>query len=99
MNGVPIATHRDGTPENFRVLGLAAERMPEYEATVHSKALFGLDDGFTPWGRDLRQGAAVLGLWSQGGTVLTVGCTEWARHLEDPIVAQVTRNIVRRLAQ
>ena len=98
IGGVPVASHRDGTPANFQILGLAPGRMPDYEATVHSKALFGRGDGFTPWGRDLRQGAAVLGLWAGGGTVVTVGCTEWARHLDDPLVAQITRNIIRRLA-
>ncbi|MDO9116414.1 MAG: hypothetical protein Q7U39_00530 [Nitrospira sp.] len=96
--GVPAASHRDGTPANFQILGLAPGRMPDYEATVHSNALFGRGDGFTPWGRDLRQGAAVLGLWADGGTVVTVGCTEWARHLDDPLVTQITRNIIRRLA-
>jgi len=95
--GIPVASHRDGTPASFHILGLAPGRMPEYEARVHSTALFGRADGCTPWGRDLRQGAAVLGLWNDGGTVVTVGCTEWARHLDDPLVAQITRNIIRRL--
>ena len=74
-------------------LGLSAGR--------HSCAwrLFGRDDGFTPWGRDLRDGAAVLGLWSEEGTVVTVGCTEWARHLTDPLVSQITRNIIGRLSR
>ena len=98
VRGVPKASHRDGTPEGFEILGLAPGRMPDNTAMEHSKALFGLDKGFTPWGKDLRQGGAVLGLWTQGGTVLTVGCTEWARHLGDPLVAQITRNIVRRLS-
>jgi N,N-dimethylformamidase beta subunit-like protein len=98
VHGVPIASHRDGTPESFEILGLASGRMPDYEAVVHSKALFGLEHGFTPWGKDLRQGAAVLGLWSQGGTVFTVGCTEWSRHLGDPLVARITRNVLTRLS-
>ncbi len=98
VRGVPTASHRDGTPDGFEILGFAPGRMRDYEAMVHSKALFGLDNGFTPWGKDLRLGGAVLGLWTQGGTVFTVGCTEWARHLEDPLVAQITRNIVRRLS-
>ena len=72
--------------------------MSDYYAMMHSKALFGLDNGFTPWGKDLRQGGAVLGIWTQGGTVFTVGCTEWARHLGDPLVAQITRNVIRRLS-
>ncbi|HEY6084668.1 MAG TPA: N,N-dimethylformamidase beta subunit family domain-containing protein [Nitrospira sp.] len=98
-NGVPRATHRDGTPENFQILGLAPGRMPDYEAGVHSKALFGLDGGVTPWGTDLRQGHAIFGLWSGEGTVLTVGCTEWAKHLDDPIVAQITKNVIHRLSR
>jgi hypothetical protein len=98
VRGVPVASHRDGTPEGFQVLGLAPGRMPDYEARVHSNALFGRNDGFTPWGKDMRQGGAVLGLWMQGGTVVTVGCTEWVRHLGDPLVAQITRNILTRLS-
>ena len=99
VNGVPVASHRDSTPGNFQILGLAPGRMREYEAVVHSTALFGRDDGFTPWGRDLRDGAAVLGLWTEVGTVVTVGCTEWARHLTDPLVGQITRNIIGRLSR
>jgi len=97
IDGRPIATHRDGTPEGFEILGFAPGTMYDYEATVHSKALFGLDNGFTPWGRDLRQGGAVFGTWTHGGTIVTVGCTEWARHLGDPHVARITRNILTRL--
>lgn len=98
-NGLPIASGRDGTPESFQILALAPGRMPDYEATVHSNALFNRPDGFTPWGKDLRRGAAVMGLWHAGGTVLTVGCTEWARQLHDPMVAHVTRNILQRLSR
>lgn len=98
-NGVPVPTGRDGTPESFQVLALAPGRMPDYEATVHSKALFNRLDGFTPWGKDLRRGGAVMGLWNAGGTVLTTGCTEWARQLDDPLVAHLTRNILERLSK
>lgn len=97
--GVPKATHRDGSPAGFQILGLAPGRMPDYEAVVHSRALFGREDGWTPWGTDLRQGAAVMGIWTNGGTVLTVGCTEWARQLDDPSVAHITRNALTRLSQ
>ena len=31
------------------------------------------------------------------GTVVTVGCTDWAYGLDDPAVARVTRNILDRL--
>ena len=94
----PVPTHRDGTPDGFEILGYAPGRMPEKWAIKHSRFLFGLDNGFTPWGKDLRQGGAVLGLWKQRGTVVSVGCTEWARHLGDARVAQITRNIVTHLS-
>ncbi|HMU55075.1 MAG TPA: hypothetical protein PKA61_08710 [Nitrospira sp.] len=97
--GVPTASHRDGCPDDFQILGLAPGRMPDYEAAVHSRALFDRDDGFTPWGADLRRGAAVMGIWTNGGTVVTVGCTEWARHLDDPLVSQITRNALAKLSQ
>ena len=32
-----------------------------------------------------------------GGTVVTVGCTDWAYGLDDPAVDRVTRNILTRL--
>ena len=80
------------------ILGYAPGRMPEKWAIQHSRLLFGLDNGFAPWGKDLRQGGAVLGLWKQQGTVVSVGCTEWARHLGDARVAQITRNIVTHLS-
>jgi hypothetical protein len=95
----PIPTYRDGAPESFQILGFAAGRMRDYEATVHSQALFGREDGFTPWGHDLRSGGAVLGSWTNGGTVVTVGCTEWARHLGDPAVSRITTNILTRLTR
>ena len=34
VNGVPVASHRDSTPGNFQILGLAPGRMREYEAVV-----------------------------------------------------------------
>jgi hypothetical protein len=48
----------------------------------------------------LRHGHAVLGCrpgCGGVGTVVTVGCTDWAYGLGDPIVEQVSRNILARL--
>jgi hypothetical protein len=42
----------------------------------------------------LRNGHAVFGTFTRGGTVVTTGCTEWAYGLDDPAVAQITRNIL-----
>jgi hypothetical protein len=35
----------------------------------------------------------VLGTYTRNGTVVSVGCTEWAYGLGDAAVAQVTRNV------
>ena len=43
------------------------------------------------------QGAAVAGSFRRGrGEVFTSGCTDWAFGLNDPAVAQVTRNVLSR---
>ena len=41
-----------------------------------------------------------MGLYEQGGTVFTTGCTEWAKGLRggDPVVEQIARNILDRLS-
>ena len=46
-------------------------------------------------------GAAVFGLYTQGGTVVTVGTTDWAHGLRggDGVVERITRNILDRLSQ
>ncbi|MFL6179097.1 MAG: hypothetical protein ACJ74E_04510, partial [Actinomycetes bacterium] len=43
---------------------------------------------------------AVMGVYSRGGTVFTSGTTDWVYGLagHDPIVTQVTRNVLDRLS-
>ena len=50
--------------------------------------------------RTQQPGSAVMGLYEQGGIVFTTGCTEWAKGVrgEDPVVEQITRNILNRLS-
>jgi hypothetical protein len=50
--------------------------------------------------RRVAHGHAVLGTYSAGGTVVTTGCTDWAYGVSggDPVVQQVTRNILDRLS-
>jgi hypothetical protein len=47
----------------------------------------------------LAHGNTVLGLYTQGGTVFTVGCTDWAHGLvgRDPMVERITHNVLTRL--
>ena len=41
-----------------------------------------------------------MGTFSRGaGHVFTTGCTDWAYGLDDPAVAAVTRNVLRRFGE
>jgi hypothetical protein len=87
-DGLPFPTHRDGTPESFTILATCPARWAPGDSYWYDR--FPKD----------RTGAAVLGVYTSGGTVVTCGSTDWAHGLRggDPIVAQVTRNVLDRLA-
>ena len=95
-DGLPIPTHRDGTPESFQILASAPARLWDTDLDFASRCLFGdMDhkDRFT-------HGAAMMGIYSRGGTVFTTGCTDWSRGLKgrDPLVERITRNVLDRLS-
>lgn len=110
VDGRPVPTGRDGCPPGFVVLAIAPAApfdhtctplpLPpggEYELEFHAQRLLGSD---TPDACDrLRYGHAVLGTYTSdtGGTVVSTGCTDWVCGLDDPTVAQVTRNLLDRL--
>lgn len=100
---------------------LPVEEGAEYELAFHAARLLG-DDSAAAQDR-LRHGHAVMATWTHRdgddggpgspsdaaatGTVVTVGCTEWAYGLEqdpsaddgapDPTVERITRNVLDRL--
>jgi hypothetical protein len=86
--GLPYPTHRDGTPKSFAVL-----------ATCPAKWAKGDSYWYDRFPED-RVGAAVLGTYTRGGTVVTVGSTDWAHGLagNDESVVRITRNILDRLS-
>jgi hypothetical protein len=88
-NGLPVPTHSDGTPESFVILGSCPARWAPDDAFWYDR--FPKD----------RTGAAVLGIYTQGGTVVTTGSTDWAHGLRgnDPVVEQITKNVLTRLGQ
>jgi hypothetical protein len=97
-DGLPVPTHRDGTPDSFVILGTAPAGLSKRDNSIGwvTTALLGEDSD-----KQVEQpGAAVLGCYMRGGTVVTTGCTEWVRGLsgKDAQVAQITRNILDRLA-
>lgn len=86
---LPYPTHRDGTPESFTILGTCPARWAPGDSWWYAQ--FPKD----------RVGNAVLGLYTRGGTVVTVGSTDWSHGLrgDDPAVVRITRNLLDRLSQ
>ena len=88
-NGLPIPTNRDGTPESFTILGTCKAKWAPGDSLWYDR--FPKD----------REGAAVLGVYQNGGMVVTAGTTDWAHGLRgnDPAVVRITRNIFDRLSR
>lgn len=90
VNGRPVPTCKDGTPETFTILAQAPAVWTGCVFDVHREA------GVSPDGR------ATLGVYTtpQGGTVFTAGTTDWSHGLgHNPVVNQITHNVLRRLMQ
>jgi hypothetical protein len=89
VDGLPLPTGSDGTPSNFTILGTCP-------------AIWAPDDSYWydrfPKGR---VGAAVFGFYTRGGTVFTVGSTDWSHGLRgnDAAVVQITKNILNKLGK
>lgn len=88
-DGLPAPTGRDGTPANFEVLGTCPAKWHPDDALFYDR--FPKD----------RVGSAVLGAYVRGGTVVTVGSTDWSHGLrgKDPAVERITRNVLEKLGR
>lgn len=89
VDGLPVPTGSDGTPENFVILGSCPAKWAPDDCYWYDR--FPKD----------RVGAAVLGTYTKGGTVVTTGSTDWAHGLrgKDPAVEQITKNVLNRLGR
>ena len=88
-DGLPFPTHRDGTPANFEVVATAPARWHPDDCEWYEK-----------WEKG-RTGQAVIGTYTRGGTVVTVGSTDWSFGLRgnDPVVTRVTKNVLDKLGK
>jgi hypothetical protein len=88
-DGLPFPTHRDGTPKTFEVLASAPAKWHPDDCEWYER-----------W-ENGRSGNAVLGAYVRGGTVVTVGSTDWSHGLRggDPTVDRITRNVLERLGR
>jgi hypothetical protein len=93
-DGLPVPTHRDGTPESFVVLASCPARWHPDDALWYDQ--FPRDSTGAP-----ATGASVLGMYTRGGTVFTAGSTDWAHGLRggDEVVERITKNILERLSK
>ncbi len=108
--GLPKPTYADGTPESFTVLATSpahlwsANEIPARYAGEPGDLEFTTERVFgdaTPENvARLSPGNAVMGTYTQGGTVFTTGCTDWAYGIAagDEQVIQVTKNVLSRLS-
>jgi hypothetical protein len=88
-SGLPKPTGNDGTPKDFLILGTCPARWHPDDAFWYDR--FPHD----------RTGAAVMGLYTAGGTVFTCGSTDWAHGLKgnDPHVTRISKNLLDRLGK
>jgi hypothetical protein len=88
-DGLPFPTHRDGTPKTFEALATAPAQWHPDDCEWYER-----------W-ENGRKGNAVLGTYVRGGTVVTVGSTDWSHGLRggDPTVDRITRNVLERLGR
>lgn len=88
-DGLPVPTYQDGTPRSFQILASCPAKWAPGDSLWYDR--FDKD----------RVGAAILGTYTNGGTVFTVGSTDWAHGLrgKDPVVQQMTKNILDRLSK
>lgn len=89
VDGLPLPTYSDGTPKSFTILGTCEARWAPGDSLWYDR--FPKD----------REGAAVLGIYTQGGTVVTSGSTDWVHGLrgQDAAVERITKNILDRLSK
>jgi hypothetical protein len=86
-DGLPFPTHNDGTPKDFEVVATCPARWHPDDCEWYEK-----------WEKG-RTGQAVIGAYTRGGTVITVGSTDWSHGLKgkDPAIMRITKNVLDRL--
>ena len=87
-DGLPFPTHADGAPKDFVVLATSPAKWHPDDSEWYEKRQKG------------RVGHAVIGTYSRGGTVVTVGSTDWSFGLRgnDPAVTRITKNVLDKLS-
>ena len=86
--GLPVPVGSHGTPKDFTILSTGSARWHSDDSVWYERWEHG------------REGAAVMGVYTRGGTVFTAGTTDWPHGLKgDEQVVRITRNVLDRLGQ
>jgi hypothetical protein len=88
-DGLPFPTGTDGTPKDFEVIATAPARWAPDDCEWYEK-----------WQKG-RTGNAVIGLYTRGGVVVTVGSTDWSFGLRgnDANIIRITKNVLEKLGK
>jgi lysophospholipase L1-like esterase len=88
-DGLPTPTHRDGTPKSFVVLATCPAKWHPDDCEWYDR-----------WEKG-RVGNSVVGTYTNGGTVVTVGTTDWSHGLRgnDPAVMRIAKNVLEKLGK
>jgi hypothetical protein len=108
-DGRAVPTGSDGTPADFRILGLAPAQhfdrdnaprppRPQDRSEVEFIAWRAFGDEGADAVRAIERGHAVMGIHEPGGFVFTAGTTDWAWGLtgSDPDIERITRTLLDR---
>lgn len=103
-DGRPVPTGRDGTPPGFQIVATTPARWSKADGSINwihelRRQLGRHPDMGDDWLE--RNGAGVLGTYTRGGTVVTVGSCDWpyGLHAGDRVVDRIVRNVLDRLSQ
>lgn len=106
-DGLPFPTGEDQAPEGFTIL--ASSPVQHFDRESASRPVQEWELEHMAWrtlgSKDpealarLAHGHAILGTYTRGGTVVSVGSTDWAHGLRerDPQVERITSNVLDRL--
>jgi hypothetical protein len=88
-DGLPFPTCTDGTPKDFAVLATSPAKWHPDDCEWYEK-----------WQKG-RVGHAVIGTYTRGGTVVTVGSTDWSFGLKgnDANITRITKNVLDKLGK
>lgn len=104
-DGRPVPTGRDGTPKDFQIIATAPARWSDRDGSLtwikELRAQLPAPTPENPAPPDYLEGngAAVLGTYTRGGTVVTGGSTDWSMGLaaKNKVVDRIFRNVLDKL--